>query len=160
MLSAPNLWSLLLLLCLGAGTLIGYILSSRISAHRISDLDALWAERLEADVERRLSEKTRELRRDAAMRSGKVLSGKVIETFAPFLTEFPFDPHDAVWLGSPVDFVVFDGISEDRERGSRLRRVVFVEVKTAHSGLSMRQKMVRKAIEEGRVEWREIRIRG
>jgi len=154
----PGLPSLLLLICLVVGIAIGYVLSTRISARRINDLERHWAERPDRELEARIRERTKLLRRDAALRSGKVLSGRVLETFAPLLSQFPFDPHDAVWLGSPVDFVVFDGISDDRERGSRLRRVVFVEVKTAHSGLSARQRMLKRAIQEARVEWMEIRI--
>ena len=154
----PALPSLLLLICLVIGIAIGYVLSSRISARRIDDLERHWAERLDREVDARIGEKTKLLRRDAALRSGRVLSGRVLETFAPLLSQFPFDPHDAVWLGSPVDFVVFDGISEDRERGSRLRRVVFVEVKTAQSGLSARQRMLKRVIQEGRVEWMGIRM--
>ena len=36
--------------------------------------------------------------------------------------------------------------------------VVFVEVKTAQSGLSARQRMLKRVIQEGRVEWMEIRM--
>jgi len=95
---------------------------------------------------------TRRLRRDAARRSAAVTAGKVYEQLVPWLPGFRFDPRDARFLGSPVDFVVFDGLS----RGE-VSRIAFVEVKTGRSDLSTRERRVREAIAAGRVEWIEHR---
>ncbi len=94
-------------------------------------------------------------RRDSVARSHAVVSGKVREHLAPLLPEFAgsFDARDARFLGSPVDFVVFDGLD-----AGRLERVVFVEVKTGSASLSGRERLVRDAIEQGRVEWRVLRL--
>ena len=92
-------------------------------------------------------------RKDAVERSRSVTAGKVFEQLTPFLPHFPYDPRDARFLGSPIDFVVFDGLDRDR-----VERVVFVEVKTGTSRLSDRERRVREAVQAGRVEWREIRI--
>lgn len=98
---------------------------------------------------------TREIRRDAVRRSLAVVTGKVSEQLAPYWTSFPFVARDARFLGSPVDFVVFDGLSE--ENGA-IRRVVFVEVKTGEARLSRREIGIREAIERGAVEWMELRV--
>jgi predicted Holliday junction resolvase-like endonuclease len=95
---------------------------------------------------------TRAARRDAVRRSAAVTAGKVFEQLVPWLPDFAFDPRDARFLGSPVDFVVFDGLST-----GEVRRVVFVEVKTASASLSTRERRVRDAILNGRVEWVEHR---
>ena len=95
---------------------------------------------------------TRTIRHDAVRRSHAVLSGKAFEQLAPFHHDFPFDPRDARFLGSPVDFVVFDGLSE-----GTVRRVVFVEVKTGWSHLSNRERQIRDVVHGGRVEWSELR---
>jgi predicted Holliday junction resolvase-like endonuclease len=79
-----------------------------------------------------------------------VTTGKVIEQLAPHLPGFPLNPRDARFLGSPVDFVVFDGL----EAGD-VRRVVFVEIKTGGAALSGRERLVREAVRERRVEWIE-----
>ena len=92
-------------------------------------------------------------RKDAVQRSRSVTAGKVFEQLIPYLPHFSYNPKDARFLGSPIDFVVFDGLDEDR-----IDRVVFVEVKTGSSGLSTRERRVRDAIQEGRVEWRELRV--
>ena len=95
---------------------------------------------------------TRTVRRDAVQRSQAVIAGKVFEQLIPYLPGFGYNPKDARFLGSPVDFVVFDGLSE----GS-VDRVVFVEVKTGASALTPRERLVRDAIRARRIEWVEMR---
>jgi predicted Holliday junction resolvase-like endonuclease len=92
------------------------------------------------------------IRRDAVQRSLAVTVGKVQEQLIPYLPDFPFNPKDARFIGSPVDFVVFDGLD-----GGALERVVFVEVKTGAAGLSSRERQVRNAVESRRVEWVHLR---
>src|SRR5258705_2719732 len=63
------------------------------------------------------------IREDAVQRSLAVTAGKVHEQLVPYLPEFGFNPKDARFLGSPVDLVVFDGLSagEGRRGGSFYR---------------------------------------
>ena len=91
------------------------------------------------------------LRRDAVQRSQAVTLGKVCEHLFPYLPDFRWNPKDARFLGTPVDFLVFDGLSE----GS-LRSIVFVEVKTGSSTLSTRERQVRDAVLARRVEWQQL----
>ena len=95
---------------------------------------------------------TRTIREDAILRSQAVITGRVSEQLLPFLPGFRFNPKDARFLGSPVDFVVFDGLDE-----GALRRVLFVEVKTGEADLSARERQVRDAVRGGAVEWIELR---
>jgi predicted Holliday junction resolvase-like endonuclease len=92
------------------------------------------------------------IRQDAARRSHGVTVGKMTEHLVPFLPGFNFDPRDARFLGTPVDFLVFDGLGE-----GEVRSITFVEVKTGRSGLSPRERQVRDAVLAGRVEWYELR---
>ena len=48
----------------------------------------------------------RQLEQAAISRSRSVLGGKFAEQLAPFLPDFPADPTEARFLGSPVDLVV------------------------------------------------------
>jgi predicted Holliday junction resolvase-like endonuclease len=96
---------------------------------------------------------TRRVRDDAVQRSLAVTAGKVHEQLVPYLPEFPYNPKDVRFLGSPVDLVVFDGLAE-----GRLERIVFVEVKTGGAGLTGRERMVRGVVREGQVEWVEMRV--
>ena len=98
---------------------------------------------------------TRAIRADAVQRSQAVTAGKVFEQLVPYLPGFAFNAKDARFLGSPVDFVVFDGLSD-----GAVRRVVFVEVKTGNAELSRRERQVREAVEARQVAWAEIRAGG
>ena len=95
-------------------------------------------------------------RRDTLARSRNVVSGKVQEHLVPFFPVFleHFNPRDARFLGSPIDFIVFAGLDE----GEECRDVVLVEVKTGKSALSKRERQVRDAVEAGRVSYKLIRI--
>jgi predicted Holliday junction resolvase-like endonuclease len=92
------------------------------------------------------------IRQDSVKQSQAVISGKVYEQLLPYFPDFPFNPKDVRFLGSPVDLVVFEGL----DRGA-LERVVFVEVKTGQATLSLRERQLRDAVRAGRVEWEEIR---
>lgn len=94
------------------------------------------------------------LRKDAVKRSKAVISGQVTEQIAPFLPDFPANPSDARFIGKPVDFIVFSGLSENE----KIDEILFVEVKTGKSLLSEREKEVKKAIEKGNVRYVEYRI--
>ena len=90
---------------------------------------------------------------EIATREAQVLlTGKVTEHFIPFLPEFTFNPKDARFIGSPIDFVVFDGLNEDN-----LQQILFIEVKTGSSSLNKRQRYIKEAIQSNRVRWIEMR---
>jgi predicted Holliday junction resolvase-like endonuclease len=96
-----------------------------------------------------------DIRADAIRRSSAVVSGKVSEHLAPYMAGFPYNPKDARFLGTPIDFLVFDGMSDDD-----VREVVFLEVKTRGSNLTTRERRVRDAVLAGRVSWKEFRVGG
>ena len=93
------------------------------------------------------------IRENAVQRSLAVTAGKVHEQLVPYLPEFGFNPKDARFLGSPVDLVVFDGLS-----AGEVRRVVFLEVKTGGALLTTRERQVRAVIEAREVAWAELRL--
>jgi predicted Holliday junction resolvase-like endonuclease len=96
---------------------------------------------------------TASIREDAVQRSQAVTAGKVHEQLIPYLPAFPYNPKDVRFLGSPVDLVVFDGLAE-----GRIRRIIFLEVKTGRSGLTSRERCVRDVIQARDVEWAELRV--
>jgi predicted Holliday junction resolvase-like endonuclease len=66
---------------------------------------------------------------------------------------FPYNPKDVRFLGTPVDLLVFDGMSEDD-----LREIVFLEIKSGGSTLTTRERRVRDAVLARRVSWKEFRV--
>ena len=94
-----------------------------------------------------------EARKDAKKRSGAVTWGKAIEHFVPFLGDFPVPVESCTFLGMPIDYVAFT------DTGSKTKcKVHFVEVKSGNAMLLSKQKNIKKAIEEGRVEWHEVSV--
>jgi predicted Holliday junction resolvase-like endonuclease len=117
-----------------------------------------WKIKFQKQVEEFLEEREQEIREDAIARSARTLSGKTLEKFVPFLEDFPYNPHDVRWLGDPVDLVVFDGYSKNKESGGGMKQVVFCEVKSGESKLSDIQKQIKNLIENKKVKWEEFKV--
>ncbi|MFM8393482.1 MAG: Holliday junction resolvase-like protein [Acidobacteriota bacterium] len=121
-----------------------------VSRREQQDLAVREARRLLAEWK---TEQEKQIRQDAIQRSQAVTVGKVTEHLVPHLPNFNFNPKDARFIGSPIDFIIFDGLNNDEE--SQIREVVFLEIKTGTSALTRRERLVRDAIKAGRVRWLE-----
>ncbi len=98
-------------------------------------------------------EEEKNIRKDAVDRSQAIIRGKITEHLIPFFPDFEYNPKDARFIGSPIDFIVFDGLSE-----GEIKNVIFVEVKTGSSAsLSTRERKVRDCIKNKNVEWKIIK---
>ena len=73
--------------------------------------------------------------------------GKLTEQFLPFLKDYPYNPENFRFLGSPIDGIQFED-----------NKIIFIEFKTADSKLSERQKQIAELIWQKRVEFEERRI--
>lgn len=94
--------------------------------------------------------------RQAILQSRAVLGGKFTEQMAPYLPEFNYDPTEARFIGSPVDFIVFPGLS----RGDP-QEIVIIEIKSGRvASLTPQQKKIRQLIEDGMVRWELIQRPG
>jgi predicted Holliday junction resolvase-like endonuclease len=97
-------------------------------------------------------EEEKKIRQDAVKKSEAVTRGKVTEHLIPYFPDFEYNPKDARFLGTPVDFIIFDGLSE-----GEMNKVVFVEVKSGKTGiLSKREKLVRECVDKGKVSYEII----
>ena len=94
------------------------------------------------------------LRSDAIKRSRSVIGGQLAEQVAPFLPGFPCNPGDARFIGKPVDFIAFPGLTEE----NKVNEVLLIEVKTGKSNLSGREREIKRAVAEGRVRYVEYRV--
>ncbi|MDN5358746.1 MAG: hypothetical protein PWP76_589 [Candidatus Diapherotrites archaeon] len=88
------------------------------------------------------------LRLRSLSKSYDVKRGKFVEQLVPYLQDFPYNPEDVRFIGAPVDFVVFDGLSDGKDV-----EIVFVEVKSGKSDLNEREKRIRDAVENKRVKY-------
>lgn len=137
---------------------------SLVEAHKLfkewceDELEAVRKEQRELalrEARNKLSEwmldQEKNIRQDAVQRSQAVTTGKIVEHLVPYLPNFNYNPKDARFIGSPVDFIVFDGLSAEDDQLS----VVFVEIKTGTATLTRRERLIRDAVKAGRVKWVE-----
>ncbi len=101
----------------------------------------------------RLQGQLKAARKSALEASARVVKGQAAEQLAPLAADFPYLPSDSRFLGSPLDYLVFDGLSEGEPV-----EIVFLEVKTGAARLTAREKRVREAVEQGRCRWEELRL--
>ena len=92
-------------------------------------------------------------REDAVKRSRAVLNGQLSEQFAAFFPGFPADPTEIRFVGKPVDFIAFPGLST-----GTVDEVLFVVVKTGNAALSKVERSLRDAVEKKNVRYTEYRI--
>jgi len=91
--------------------------------------------------------------KQAVTRSRAVLGGKFTEQMVPYFPDFKYDPTEVRFIGSPIDIVVFPGLSRGEPE-----EIVILEIKTGKSVLTPVQKKIRTLIEEGMVRWDEVHV--
>jgi predicted Holliday junction resolvase-like endonuclease len=115
-------------------------------------------DRYRAELERWKAEAASEIRKDSVNRSRYTLKGKIAEQLAPVLPDFLFNPADARFIGSPVDYIIFDGLTEVSDNKKQSIRIIFMDVKKGGGSLTRTQKIIKKAVEEKAVGWETLRI--
>jgi len=92
-------------------------------------------------------------RKQAVDASRAVLKGKISEHMIPHMPEFTYNAADARFMGSPIDYVIFDGMSD-----GDIQNVIIVDIKTGKSRLNKNQRQIRDAIKAGKVEFKTIAL--
>jgi predicted Holliday junction resolvase-like endonuclease len=101
------------------------------------------------EFERWLEDKEAEIRKDAISKSVSTILGRAGEHIAPLflLEKHGIDMRDLRFIGTPVDFIAFKGLSKGDPS-----EIAFIEVKSGKTiQLTSREKSVRELI-EGRKE--------
>jgi predicted Holliday junction resolvase-like endonuclease len=141
---------IIILISLGLGFALGFFyVKAQITA--IED-------RYRAELEKWKLQEAGEIRKDSVSRSRSTLKGKIAEQMAPVLPGFLFNPADARFIGSPVDYIIFDGLTGVSDEKNQSIRIVFMDVKKGNSSLSRTQRVIKKAVEEKAVSWETLRI--
>jgi predicted Holliday junction resolvase-like endonuclease len=111
-----------------------------------------------AELETWKLETAGEIRKDSVNRSRSTLKGKIAEQMAPVLPDFGFNPADARFIGSPVDYIIFDGLTRVADDKEDEVLIVFMDVKKGSGALTRTQRLIRQAVEKKAVAWRTMRI--
>ena len=91
-----------------------------------------------------------------------VVKGKTAEQMAPLLPEFCnlFDPSDARFLGAPLDYIIYNGMSKFNNGENDVDiEIVFLDTKTGNASLNKIQKAIEKAIIAGRVRFETLKLK-
>lgn len=99
-------------------------------------------------------------RAESVRQSASTVRGQIAEQLAPLLPGFEYAPADSKFLGDPIDYVVFHGLSGARhgEGDYESIEVVLLDVKHGKSDLTTPQRAIARAVEAGRVRFRVVRI--
>jgi predicted Holliday junction resolvase-like endonuclease len=87
----------------------------------------------------------------AEKKSIEVGIGKIIEKLMPAFQNFGMPASDCRPLFEPIDMILFNGLST-----SSIQSITFMEVKTGQQGLSHHQRLVKKAVSDGKVDFQVV----
>ena len=100
------------------------------------------------------ADETIRIRQDAAARSSAVHVGKVTEHLIPWFLDGAFDPRDIRFIGSPIDLIVFNGLS-----AGYVESIHFIEMKSGKRPiLAPREELVRGAVVAGRIAYSIVHL--
>ena len=99
-------------------------------------------------------------RKQSVKQSRSTLKGQMAEQMAPMLPGFDYSPADSKFLGDPIDYVIFKGMTEARDGGGSFEdlEVVLIDVKYGKAQLTAAQRAISQAVEAGRVRFEVVRI--
>lgn len=90
---------------------------------------------------------------DAVKRSKNIIKGRIAGHLVPFLGNNCLKPSEIVYLGTPIDMISFTNI----ESGEGIV-LDFIEIKNNGATLNKKQKLIRNAVNAGRVYYRVVNI--
>lgn len=101
------------------------------------------------------------IRKDSLQKSRTVIKANVTEQLLPILPSFAYNTSDARFLGNPIDYIIFDGYTEAKDAGiPEIREIIFVDVKQGNASLNRVQKLIKEAVEFGRIRWATMQLSG
>lgn len=130
----------------------------------ITDLTIKDQELTEREIAQRVKEyltkEEKRIREDAIKNSRSTIRGQSVEKYISLHESFKqFNPSDARFLGSPIDYVIFNGVSDilDGKKDTQVS-VTMLDIKTNKARLTKAQQKIKEAIEANRVEWKTIQL--
>ena len=93
-----------------------------------------------------------------ADRQRSVIKGQLAEQLYPASGACPYLPSDMRFLGHPIDYIIFDGLTTAKDGNGDFTEIVFAEIKSGSSKLSPHQAKIKRAVEDGRVRWETIHL--
>ena len=121
-------------------------------ANRIKEFQTQ-IENLTTTHQTQIEKEKKKARQDALKRSRSVMRGQATEHLAPYMMD-NINPKDCRFMGNPVDYIVFDGLSAVTDKTAKeINQIKFIDIKTGKSNLNTAQRRIRDAIKEGKVSF-------
>lgn len=111
---------------------------------------------LESTMDSAIKEAVKEARADSTKRQRSILKGQATEHLAPYINN-DYSPKDYKFLGDPIDYIVYDGLSDIKTKEDSINKIIFMDIKTGKSQLNRVQRAIKKCIQEGNVEFKVYR---
>ena len=73
--------------------------------------------------------------------------GFLLERLAPTLDGFTFNKNDCRSMFDPIDYVIFEGLSEKQ----KVDKIVFVDIKSGGARLTSKQRKIKQVVEDKQV---------
>tara|TARA_B100000315_G_scaffold256089_1_gene301170 strand:+ start:1541 stop:2044 length:504 start_codon:yes stop_codon:yes gene_type:complete len=107
---------------------------------------------LEEQKERRagLKEKKLKIPKESEVKTKAVNLGFLLERLAPTLDGFTFNKNDCRSMFDPIDYVIFEGLNKKK----KVDKIMFVDIKTGGARLTQKQKKIKQAVEDKKVEFK------
>lgn len=150
---------LLLIILLLAVGLLYFFQQSRTSQNKAENVVKNYEAQLR-DIQVKHQRDIEKARQQSVNASRSTIKGQIAEQLAPILAGFPYLPSDSHFIGDPIDYMVFNGYTDfkDRHIVNDDFELVIIDIKHNKAQLSEGQKQIAKAIEAGKVRFETIRI--
>lgn len=112
------------------------------------------------DIQVKHQKEIEKARQQSVDTSRRTIKGQIAEQLAPILAGFPYLPSDSHFIGDPIDYIVFNGYTDlkDKHTMNDDFEVVILDIKHNKASLSEGQRAIAKAIEAGKVRFEVVRI--
>ena len=107
---------------------------------------------LSSTLETKIKEAVEAARADSIKRQRSILKGQATEHLAPYINS-TYNPKDYKFIGDPIDYVIYDGLSNIKSKEDEINKIIFMDIKTGKSQLNRVQRAIKKCIQEGKIEF-------
>lgn len=101
------------------------------------------------DREKELKEQRRAISQKSQVGAKAVNIGFILERLAPAMRGFRFDRNDCRSLFDPIDYVIFEGLSQK----GVVSKILFSDIKTGAAKLSKKQNEIKALVEKKKLGW-------
>lgn len=99
------------------------------------------------------------IRKKSVESSRNAIKGQLTEQLIPLFPGLNYNPADMRFLGSPIDYIIFQGYTEAKDGPADIQAVIIADIKRGkYANLSGIQEKIKAAVEAGRVYWQTIYI--